>query len=68
MESLRILGIVGFPTSFESVKTAYRKKISQYHPDRFAGEPPEVLRYAEETAKNLNTAYSILEKHYRAVS
>nr|WP_146032299.1 J domain-containing protein [Stutzerimonas stutzeri] len=68
MESHRVLGITELPTSFDAVKMAYRRKIAQYHPDKFAGEQAEVIRYAEETAKKLNGAYSILEKYYQTVS
>ncbi len=67
-ESHRVLGITEIPTTFEAVKMAYRRKIAQYHPDKFAGEQSEVVKYAEETAKNLNGAYSILEKYYQTVS
>jgi hypothetical protein len=64
-ESHRILGITEVPTTLDAVKKAYRRKIAQYHPDKFAGEQPEVIKYAEETAKKLNGAYSILEKYYQ---
>lgn len=64
-ESHRILGITEVPTTFDAVKKAYRRKIAQYHPDKFAGEQPQVIRYAEETAKKLNGAYSILKKYYQ---
>lgn len=65
-ESHRILGITELPTTLDAVKKAYRRKIAQYHPDKFAGEQPEVIKYAEETSKKLNGAYSILEKYYQA--
>jgi hypothetical protein len=64
-ESHRILGITATPATFNSVKAAYRRKIAQYHPDKFAGEQPEVIKYAEDIAKKLNGAYSILEKYYQ---
>lgn len=67
-ESHQILGITEIPTTFDVVKMAYKRKISQYHPDKFAGDQPEVIRYAEETAKRLNGAYSILEKYYQTAS
>jgi DnaJ-domain-containing protein 1 len=64
-ESHRILGITELPTNFDTVKKAYRRKIALYHPDKFAGEQPEVIKYAEETSKRLNVAYSILGKYYQ---
>ena len=62
--ALRILGLQDPPTSFDPIKHAYRRKISQFHPDKFAGERPEVIHYREETAKRLNAAYTFLERNY----
>ena len=39
------------------VDLAYRRKISQYHPDRFDGAAPELRRQAEAKAREINTAY-----------
>ena len=61
---LKILGLNQMPTSFEAVKLAYRRKIKEFHPDKFAGERPEVIQYAEETSKRLNAAYALLEQHF----
>lgn len=52
------------PKSFDAVKLAYRRKIREFHPDKFAGERAEVLQYAEETSKRLNVAYAYLERHF----
>ena len=54
------------PSTFEPIKQAYRRKMSQFHPDKFAGERPEVVQTMEETAKRLNAAYTYLERHLRA--
>ena len=61
---LQILGLSEMPKSFDAVKLAYRRKIREFHPDKFAGERAEVLQYAEETSKRLNVAYAYLERHF----
>ena len=61
---LQILGLREMPTSFDAIKVAYRRKIREFHPDKFAGERAEVLQYAEETSKRLNVAYAHLERHF----
>lgn len=61
---LEILGLNQMPASFEAVKLAYRRKIKEFHPDKFAGERPEVIQYAEETSKRLNVAYAFLKQHF----
>lgn len=61
---LQILGLRDAPKTFDEVKVAYRRKIREFHPDKFSGERPEVLQYAEETSKRLNIAYAYLERHF----
>lgn len=61
---LEVLGLGQIPASFDAVKMAYRRKIKEFHPDKFAGERPEVIQYAEETSKRLNAAYAYLERHF----
>ncbi|HET6396149.1 MAG TPA: J domain-containing protein [Pseudoxanthomonas sp.] len=39
------------------VEQAYRRLISQYHPDRFAGAAPELRAQAERRARAVNAAY-----------
>lgn len=65
---LEILGLNQKPASFEVVKIAYRRKIKEFHPDKFASERPEVIQYAEETSKRLNVAYAFLEQHFSEVN
>lgn len=50
-ESLKILGLYEMPLKFDSIKQAYRRKISEYHPDKFAGDSIEVVNYAEKQSK-----------------
>jgi len=43
--------------SDEEIERAYRRLISQYHPDRVAGAAPEFRRQAERKAREINAAY-----------
>lgn len=61
---LQILGLREAPKSFDAIKTAYRRKIREFHPDKFSGERAEVLQYAEEMSKRLNAAYAYLERQH----
>lgn len=62
--SLKILGLDALPSNFDVIKQAYRRKIREFHPDKFVGEKPDVLKYAEETAKRINSAYAYLEQRF----
>ena len=44
----------------EDIKKAYRKKISQYHPDKVSHLAPEYKIIAEEKSKEINKNYKIL--------
>jgi DnaJ-domain-containing protein 1 len=52
-----VLGISPGAT-LEEIKTAYRQKISLYHPDRVAGLGEELRELAEVHAKEINAAYA----------
>lgn len=39
------------------VDLAYRRLISQYHPDKVAGAAPELREQAEKRARQINAAY-----------
>jgi len=45
-----------------AIKRAYRKLISQYHPDKLGDVPDELKRRAEERAREINTAYEHLRE------
>ena len=60
IEYLRILDLKETADQHE-LNVQYRKKIRQYHPDLFAGDPTR-LKAAEEKTKKLNLAYSELKK------
>jgi len=43
--------------SDEQVDQAYRRLMSQYHPDKVAGAAPELREQAEKRAREINAAY-----------
>ncbi|HTL14937.1 MAG TPA: DnaJ domain-containing protein [Thermomonas sp.] len=43
------------------VEQAYRRLISQYHPDRLAGAAPELRAQAEARSRELNAAYDRIQ-------
>ena len=43
------------------IKRAYRKLISQHHPDKLGDVPDELKRRAEERAREINTAYERIQ-------
>ncbi len=57
----RVFGLTEEANDAE-VDLAYRRMISQYHPDRFAGAAPELRHQAETKARELNTAYDRIRK------
>ncbi|MFT3761121.1 MAG: DnaJ domain-containing protein [Pseudoxanthomonas sp.] len=44
------------------VDQAYRRLISQYHPDKLAGAAPELRAQAEAKSRELNAAYDRIKK------
>ncbi len=56
-----ILGISENSTK-EEIKSAYRKKILEYHPDRTGGLGEKLKDVAEAEAKKINSAYEIIMK------
>ncbi len=52
----RILGITEDASQAE-LDQAYRRLMSQYHPDKFATAAPELRRKAEVRAREINAAY-----------
>lgn len=52
----RVLGLTEEASDAE-VDLAYRRLITQYHPDRMAGAADELRRQAEAKARALNAAY-----------
>lgn len=52
----RELGLTAEATDAE-VDLAYRRLMSQYHPDKLTGAAPELREQAEKKARALNAAY-----------
>jgi DnaJ like chaperone protein len=66
-DAYRALGVA--PSASDSeVKTAYRRLMSQHHPDKLMaqGVPESMLKVATEKAQEIQAAYEIIEKARRA--
>lgn len=61
--AFRILDLPATASAAE-VRTAYRRLIAQWHPDRFAGATAEEQRLAHERARELNAAYLLLKAYH----
>ena len=59
-----VLGVSASASDAE-VKRAYRKLMSQHHPDKLAaqGVPPEVIRVATDKSAQISSAYDLIKKH-----
>ena len=51
--------------TFEEVKAIYRKRITQYHPDKVSHLGEEFKRLAEEKSKFYNEAYVLIQGYFR---
>lgn len=60
MNPYEVLGVKPNATQ-EEIKSAYRKLIKEYHPDKFADNPLQKL--AEEKMMEINKAYDMLTKN-----
>lgn len=49
---------------FDSIKSVYRKKIAQYHPDKVLAMGPEIREVADKKAKEINEAYEHFRKKF----
>jgi len=49
----------------QEIKRAYRKLISQYHPDKLIGQglPEDMIALASEKAKEIQLAHDLIERH-----
>ena len=52
------------PYSEKEMKSAYRKLIAQYHPDRVSAMGPEIKEVAETKAKEINEAYEFFRNKF----
>ena len=56
-----VLGI-GSGASDEELEQAYRKRMSEYHPDRVANAAPEIREMADRRAREINQAYDQIKR------
>lgn len=65
-DAYKALGVTKENTDQE-IKRAYRKLMSQYHPDKLIGQgvPEDMVAVATEKAKEIQTAYDLIEKSLR---
>jgi hypothetical protein len=56
-----ILGVAR-AASNDTVESAYRRLMSEYHPDRVATAAPEIRALAETRARALNQAYDAIKR------
>ena len=63
-DAYKALGVSKDSTDQE-IKHAYRKLMSQYHPDKLMGQgvPEEMIAVATEQAKEVQTAYDLIKKN-----
>jgi DnaJ like chaperone protein len=57
----RILGL-NRDASIEDIKTAYKQKMKDYHPDRVANLGEEIRELAAKKTTEINKAYEIIKK------
>ncbi|PHS68123.1 MAG: co-chaperone DjlA [Methylophaga sp.] len=63
-DAYKALGVTE-DNSDQQIKRAYRKLISQYHPDKLIGQglPEDMIAVATEQAKEIQVAYDLIKKH-----
>ncbi len=63
-DAYKALGVNKEATNQE-IKRAYRKLMSQYHPDKLMGQgvPEDMIAVATEQAKEIQVAYDLIKKH-----
>lgn len=67
-QALRLLGLQPPVKDFSLVRKAYRKLLSENHPDRLigAGASEAQVQQANEKTRALHEAYRVLRKHYQS--
>ncbi len=63
-DAYKALGVARDSSDAE-IKRAYRKLMSQYHPDKLIGQgmPDDMIRMATEQAKDIQLAYDLIKKN-----
>ncbi len=66
-DAYKALGVSEQDTD-QQVKRAYRKLMSQHHPDKLMGQgvPEDMIKVATEKAKEIQLAYDLIKKHRSA--
>jgi DnaJ like chaperone protein len=63
-EACRVLQL-SRPFTTEQLRTAYRQRMSQYHPDKVSSLGPELRELAESKSKEINRAFDLLARFSR---
>ena len=63
-DAYKALGVPA-DSSYQQVKRAYRKLMSQHHPDKLIGQgvPEDMIKVATEQAQEIQLAYDLIKKH-----
>ena len=59
-----VLG-VSEQASQNDIEQAYRRRMSEYHPDKVASSAPELKALAEQRASEINAAYEEIQKRHK---
>jgi len=60
----RVLGVPPDASEAE-IDQAYRRLMSQYHPDKLAGAAPDLIEKAEQRSREINAAYDTIKARRR---
>ncbi|MCX7907966.1 MAG: DnaJ domain-containing protein [Ignavibacteria bacterium] len=60
-EAYKILGVEPNAT-FEEIKTAYKRKVKQYHPDLVQNMGEEIRELAKSKLQEINLAFELIKK------
>jgi DnaJ like chaperone protein len=60
-EACTILGI-NTNSSVDEIKTAYKTKVKEYHPDKVSGLGEELQKLAQQKTQQINSAYNTIKK------
>jgi DnaJ like chaperone protein len=63
-DAYQALGVQASDTD-QQIKRAYRKLMSQHHPDKLMGQgvPEDMIQVATEKAKEIQLAYDLIKQH-----
>jgi len=63
-QAYKVIGVTGSDDK-QTIKRAYRKLMSQHHPDKLVsrGMPEEMVKVATEKSQEIQSAYEMIKKH-----